>query len=152
MDNRFKLLISILIPFIASAIGGFFTSTSVSDWYLELVKPSFNPPSWIFGPVWTVLFFLMGISLFLIWKDKHDWKAFFIFGLQLFLNVLWSAFFFGLQNITLALIEIFILWIAILFTIISFYRINKTAAYLLLPYIIWVSFAIILNFNIYLLN
>ena len=152
MKKIWKLIISILIPFVASAIGGFFTSTSVSTWYVDLIKPSFNPPSWVFGPVWTILYLLMGIALYLVWISKYEKKAFIAFGVQMFLNALWSVLFFGLQNPLFAFIEIIFLWIAILITIVYFYRINKISAYLLIPYILWVSFAAVLNFFIFYLN
>ena len=154
MKKILKIIISILIPFLASFIGGLFTSSSVSTWYVDLIKPSFNPPSWVFGPVWTILYLLMGVSLYLIWIDKSKNKkiAFVAFGVQLFFNALWSILFFGLKNPLFAFIEIILLWTAILTTIIYFYRINKNAAYLLIPYILWVSFAAVLNFFIFYLN
>lgn len=152
MKKVWKLLISISLPFLASAIGGFFTVSSVSSWYVTLVKPPFNPPSWIFGPVWSILYLLMGIALYLVWIKKDDVKVFLIFGIQLILNVLWSILFFGAQAPLFAFIEIVFLWIAILVTIIYFYRINKFSAYLLIPYILWVSFAAVLNFAIFYLN
>ncbi len=154
MKKIYKLFISLIIPFLASAIGGFFTSTSVSTWYVDLVKPTFNPPSWVFGPVWTALYLLMGISLYLVWieKSKNKDMAFTFFGIQIFLNAMWSVLFFGLQKPLFAFIEIIFLWNAILFTIVCFYRINKTSAYLLIPYILWVSFAAVLNFFLFYLN
>ena len=154
MKNIWKLIISLIIPFLASAIGGFFTANSVSTWYITINKPFFNPPSWIFGPVWTLLYLLMGISLYFIWinKGKNKKPAFQVFGVQMFLNALWSVLFFGLQKPLFAFIEIIFLWLAILATTIYFYRINKVSAYLLIPYILWVSFAAILNFSIFILN
>lgn len=154
MNKNSKLIISLAIPFLVSAIGNFFTANSVSTLYLTINKPFFNPPSWIFGPVWTLLYLLMGISLYLVWtnKVKNKRSAFTAFGIQIFLNSLWSFLFFGLQNPLYAFIEIILLWIAILATIIYFYRINKTSAYLLIPYILWVSFAAILNYSIFVLN
>jgi len=152
MNKIWKLIISIIFPFLASAIGGFFTTNSVSTWYVTLIKPPFNPPSWVFGPVWGILYLLMGISLYLVWIKKFDKKAFTFFGIQLFLNALWSILFFGLKNPLFSFIEIIILWIAILMTIIYFYRINKNSAYLLIPYILWVTFASVLNFSIFILN
>ena len=152
MKKIWKLFISIFLPFLASAIGGLFTASSVSTWYVTLNKPSFNPPSWIFGPVWTILYLLMGISLYLVWIKKYSKPAFVVFGLQLVLNALWSILFFGLNVPLYAFIEIVFLWVAILMTIIYFYRINRTSAYLLIPYILWVSFATVLNFAIFLLN
>ncbi len=154
MKNIWKLIISLALPFLASIIGGIFTAYSVSTWYVSLVKPSFNPPSWVFGPVWTILYLMMGIALYLVWKRKAKDKlpAYTFFGVQLFLNALWSVFFFGLRMPLLALIEIIFLWAAIIMTIVYFYRIDKKAAYLLIPYILWVSFAAVLNFFISYLN
>ena len=152
----FKLIVSILICQGAGAIGALFTSPAISTWYTTIQKPSFNPPNWIFAPVWTLLFLLMGISLYFVWsrglEDKKIKIAVFIFGVQLALNIFWSFLFFDLQSPLYAFIEIFILWLAILLTIISFYKISKIAAYLLLPYILWVSFASVLNFSILIIN
>lgn len=152
MNNIWKLVVSILVPILASVIGGIFTASSVSKWYAKLKKPSFNPPNWIFGPVWTILYLMMGVSLYLVWITKFDQLAFVIFGIQLFLNVLWSIIFFGIKNPFYAFIEIVLLWIAILLTIVYFYNISPISAYLLIPYILWVSFASILNYAIYKLN
>lgn len=153
MNKYVKLVLSILLSFSASLIGSIFTSSSVSTWYLTIQKPSFNPPSWVFGPVWTILYFLIGVSFYLIWINKKKTKkAIWIFIIQLVLNALWSILFFGLQSPLAAFIEIIVLWIAILATIISFYKISKHAAYLLIPYILWVSFASVLNFAIMYLN
>jgi len=155
-EKIIRFIFSILICLLAGFIGSIFTSRSVSTWYAALQKPAFNPPNWVFGPVWTTLFVLMGISLYLVWdkdvKKKEVKNALFIFGVQLALNILWSLFFFGLQSPFLAFIEIIILWIAILATIIYFFRISKPAAYILIPYIFWVSFAAVLNFMLMVLN
>jgi tryptophan-rich sensory protein len=131
-------------------VGSFFTFNSVSTWYPTLEKPFFNPPSWIFGPVWTTLYFLMGISLFLVWgKKKTDLTWFWA---QLALNAFWSIVFFGMKSPGLAFLVIVLLWISIFLTIKSFYKINKNAAYLLYPYLAWVTFASILNLFIAILN
>ena len=154
--NYFKLITSVIVCQLAGFIGSFFTISSVSTWYLTLNKPFFQPPSWLFGPVWITLYFLMGIALYIVWnkgvKSKQSQMAILIFGLQLVLNSLWSILFFGLKSPLFAFIEIIILWTLILFTIRYFYKISKTASYLLIPYILWVSFASILNFAIYYLN
>jgi len=153
--NFGKLFVSILIPLLAGFLGSFFTSSSVKTWYLVINKPSWNPPSWVFAPVWTTLFIMMGISLYLVWSRKIDnksRKAFKMFAAQMILNVLWSVFFFGMGNFWLAFGEILVLWAFILATIVSFAKINKTAAWLLVPYILWVSFASYLNLTIALLN
>ena len=149
-----KLIISIVLPFLAAAIGSVFTSSSVSTWYVELNRPVFNPPDWVFGPVWTLLYLMMGISLYLVWtsRSKHQEFAFIAFGAQLFLNALWSILFFGLKMPLLAFIEIVLLWIAIIATIFYFYRVKRSAAYMLVPYLLWVSFAAVLNLSIALLN
>ena len=149
-------MVSVLVCQATGAVGSLFTSPSIPTWYASLQKPNFNPPNWIFAPVWTILFLLMGVSLYLIWskglRDKKVKTAFFIFAIQLILNMLWSFLFFGLQSPLYAFIEIIILWMAILLTIASFYKISKIAGYLLLPYILWVSFAAVLNFSILILN
>jgi benzodiazapine receptor len=149
-----KLIISIIGVQLAGIIGSVFTSSSITSWYATINKPSFNPPNWIFGPVWTILYLMMGISFYLIWVnyDKKSKNAVIIFGVQLLLNTLWSILFFGLQSPLFAFIEIIILWIAILVTIILFYKVSKKAAILLVPYILWVSFAAVLNFSIWLIN
>ena len=155
MKKIYKLIISLLIPQLAGGIGGIFTASSVGGWYKTLNRGSLNPPGWVFGPVWTALFLLMGYALYIVWtsenvKDKK--KAYWIFGIQLALNTFWSIIFFGFQNPGLAFFEIWILWAAILANIIVFYRINRWAGYLLLPYLGWVSFAIYLNYSIWRLN
>ncbi len=156
VKNIYKLVSAIVICQLAGIIGSLFTVSSVSTWYQTLVRPALNPPSWVFGPVWITLYLLMGISLFLIWKK--GWKkknvriAMSVFGVQLTLNALWSILFFGMQNPGLALINIALLWIGILASIILFYKISKPASYLLIPYILWVSFASYLNYAIWTLN
>jgi translocator protein len=145
-----KFIFCILITEGAGILGSIATFSSVKNWYLtDLIKPSFNPPSWLFGPVWTLLFFLMGIALYLVWTKKNN---LFWFWLQLFLNVLWSIFFFGLHSPLLAFYEIVFLWITILMTIIKFWSYNRKAGILLIPYLLWVSFASFLNFSIAVLN
>lgn len=150
MNKFLKLLLSILFCEGAGLIGSVFTFNSVNMWYVTLNKPFFNPPSWIFAPVWTILYLLMGVSLYLVWGTKKvNLKWFWI---QLALNSLWSLIFFGLKNPMFAFLEIILLWLAILMTIKSFWKYNKTASWLLLPYLLWVTFASILNLSIVLLN
>lgn len=154
--NYFKLIISILICLSIGFIGSFFTASSVSTWYVTLNKPVFNPPGYLFAPVWTILYIMMGISLYLVWnkglKDKTSKTGLILFGIQLILNFLWSVLFFGLKSPLIAFIEIILLWFFILLTMIYFYKISKLSSYLLIPYILWVSFASVLNFSIYYLN
>lgn len=156
IKNPIKLIISLLICQLAGLIGSVFTMSKIPTWYKTLVRPELAPPNWVFGPVWTTLFILMGIALYLVWKqgtDKKDVRvALYIFGSQLILNVLWSIIFFGLQNPGAAFVEIISLWITILLSIIYFYKISKPASYLLIPYIAWVSFASYINFMIWWLN
>jgi len=152
-NKLYKLLISIIICELAGVVGSVFTISQINKWYIHLNKPSFNPPNWIFGPVWTTLFVLMGISLYLVWQEnKKKKKAIIIFAVQLLLNILWSIIFFGMHSPSVAFFELLMLWFAIVFTIINFYRVSKIASLLLLPYILWVSFAGILNLFIWILN
>lgn len=152
----FKLIISILICNSAGFIGVVFTSSAIPTWYDSLKKPPFSPPNWIFGPVWTILYTLMGISAYFVWRqginDSQVKTALIIFGVQLFLNALWSPIFFGFRALFAGLIVIIIMWIAILLTILAFLKISTVAAVLLIPYILWVSFATILNFSLWILN
>jgi len=151
-----KLIASIVICQLAGILGSIFTAPAIPTWYASLEKPFFVPPSWTFSVVWTILYLLMGIALYLIWKkgwEKRDVRtAIGVFGIQLFLNFLWSLLFFGFQSPLLGLIEIIFLWIAIVATIWLFYKISRAAGLLLIPYLIWVSFAALLNYNIFILN
>ena len=152
-----KLVIAVGLSLSAGAFGSVFTTRSdFSSWYDTLNKPFFNPPGWVFGPVWTALYILMGIAAFVIWREGLQRRAVRIglacFTLQLVLNTLWSAIFFGMHRIDIALIEIVVLWAAIAATIVTFRRVSRTAAILLYPYILWVSFAVVLNASIWVLN
>jgi tryptophan-rich sensory protein len=139
-------------------IGSLFTIPAIqTQWYQDLLKPAFQPPAWLFAPVWTILYACMGIATYLIWiepktKGRLKAQAMTIFTLQLIMNLYWSILFFGKQNPGLAFIEILILWISILCTILVFHRISKIATYLLIPYLFWVSFASVLNFSLWLNN
>lgn len=149
------LVLAVLLTLAIGSAGSFFTAQSVSTWYVTLAKPVFQPPSWVFGPVWTTLFILMGVALYLAQvngKGAIAKTAVRYFGIQLFLNFLWSLLFFGLRSPLLALIDILLLWVAIAACIVTFSRISKPAAYLMVPYILWVSFATVLNFAIALMN
>ncbi len=149
-----KYLFAILICLAVGGVAGFVTIDAVKTWYLTLNKPSWNPPNYLFGPVWTTLYILMGIAWGIVWSSNATEKprAMQFFIIQLVFNFFWSITFFGMHNILLALFDIVALWIMILLTIIVFNRINKTAAALLVPYILWVSFATVLNFSIWMLN
>lgn len=152
MNKWIKLIVAILICQLAGVIGSFFTMPSIPTWYAGLNKPSFSPPNWVFAPVWVTLFTLMGISLYLIWNKGFKRLPITLFSIQLALNVAWSVIFFGLQSMFYAFIEIIILWISILITILSFYKVSKKAALLLLPYIVWVTIAMTLNYYVWILN
>lgn len=154
--NYKRLIISLVLPQLAGMIGSLFTISAIPTWYAGLTKPALNPPGWIFAPVWTALYALMGIAAFIIWKkglNRKDVKiALGIFIGQLALNTLWSIIFFGFHSPGWAFVDIILLWLAIVWTMVVFYKISKPAAYLLLPYILWVSFASYLNFMIWILN
>jgi tryptophan-rich sensory protein len=156
MNNTVKLIIAVAIPLLVGFSAGFFTVTGVGSWYQSINKPSWNPPNWIFGPVWTMLYILMGIALFLVWKSDapapHKKMAITLFAIQMALNFFWSFIFFNQRQVGWALAEIMALWLIIVFTIFSFTSINKVAAWLLVPYISWVSFATLLNYTIWKLN
>lgn len=151
-----RALVFVVVVELAGVIGSIFTSPAIGTWYATLNKPSFNPPNWIFAPVWTLLYLSMGICAFLIWEKGFNKKqvrtALLIFALQLFLNVLWSFLFFGLKSPSLAFVGIIVLWLAIAATIYVFYKISKPAGLILIPYILWVTFATLLNFSILILN
>ena len=154
--NIIRLLISVLGCQAAGLIGGLFTRSSVETWYKTIQKPAFTPPNWIFGPVWILLYLLMGISLYLIWnsniQSNYRNPAIILFLIQLTLNILWSFLFFYLKNPFAGFIEILILLIFIILTAWKFLGINKIASFLMIPYILWVGFAAILTFSIWTLN
>lgn len=154
MSNTIKLFIAIIISELAGIIGSIFTGSSIDGWYAEIIKPAFNPPAWVFGPVWITLYSLMGVSLWLIWKSDstEKKKAISLFIVQLVLNAIWSPIFFGSHSIGNALAVLVLLWAAIALTILIFKKVSKLAAWLLVPYILWVSFALYLNYSIYVLN
>ncbi len=153
-----KLLFLIILCEIIGALGTIFTSPNIPTWYASLAKPFFSPPNWLFAPVWTILFLMMGVSIYLLLENKEKKLkakrkiAVVLFVIQFALNVLWSYLFFGLKNPLLGFIGIIVLWIFILATIISSYKVDKKAAYLLVPYLLWVTFASVLNFSVLILN
>ncbi|MBT8304763.1 MAG: tryptophan-rich sensory protein [Bacteroidia bacterium] len=151
-----KILIAVAVCLFVGFLSGFATQSSVSDWYADLNKPSFNPPNWIFGPVWTVLYVLMGIAAGIVWSKgfHHKWvkTAMYHFLFQLIFNAAWSLVFFGMRSPAYALLIIIILLTLIILTMKWFRVVNKTAALLLVPYLLWVSFASILNYSIWQLN
>jgi tryptophan-rich sensory protein len=154
--NILTLAGALLIPQIIGLTGALFTSASIPTWYATLARPELAPPNWVFGPVWTLLFILMGIASFLIFQKGYERRdvriALSLYGAQLILNLLWSLLFFGARNPGLAFAEIVILWLVLFLTIKKFWPLSKTSAYLLVPYILWVSFAGYLNYSIWILN
>ncbi|MFH0777840.1 MAG: TspO/MBR family protein [Candidatus Eisenbacteria bacterium] len=151
-----KFIISVAVCLLAGLVGSFFTTPAIPGWYASLDKPWFTPPNQLFGPVWTALYVLMGVSAFLVWRRGlgTPWAqlGLLAFAVQLVLNVGWSVLFFGLRSPEGGFVEITILWVAILATLVNFRRVSRTAAVLLIPYLVWVSFAAILNFSIMRLN
>lgn len=155
MKNWMKLVISLVLPQLAGLSGALFTETGEGTWYRSIERPSWNPPSWLFAPVWTTLYVLMGIAFYLIWRTQASPQRNRAMGLwvaQLVLNFFWTIVFFKLHEPGWAKVEIAVLWFMILLTIFAFARINKLAAWLLVPYISWVSFASILTFTIWQMN
>lgn len=148
------LLAWVILCELAGVVGSIVTVSAIPTWYVTLVKPMFSPPNWVFGPVWTTLYFLMGIAAYRIGRIgtnriKTDLVVFIV---QLVLNVAWSFIFFGMHAIPAAFVEIAVLWVSIVLLVIRFERHDKVSAYLLLPYLLWVSFAMVLNYNLWLLN
>jgi tryptophan-rich sensory protein len=152
MSRPLALLLWILLCFTAAAGGGF---VMTGDWYAMLSKPTWNPPSWVFGPVWTLLYIMMGVSAWLVWKEggfAQQRKPLTLFLVQLVLNAIWTPLFFGAHELGIAFAEILLLWLAILATILAFRRVSTTAAWLLVPYLLWVSFASVLNATLWWMN
>ena len=157
MNKYTKIAILVVTCLAIGYVSGMVTQSSIKTWYPTIIKPAFNPPNWLFAPVWTILFIFMGIAGGLVWsqidqKREEVTKALLFFAIQLFLNALWSILFFGLKNPMLALIEIVLLWLVIYETFVKFNKIDKIAGYLFIPYLIWVGFAALLNLNIWWLN
>lgn len=159
--NYKRLIISLSLPQLAGLVGSVFTTSAIPVWYAGLQKPSFNPPSWVFGPVWILLYFLMGISVYLVWssysnvsdgQSKKVKDALWFFWVHLFFNAIWSIIFFGMQNLGLAFVDIVIIWFLIIVLMVNFWGINRWSTYLLIPYFLWVSFASVLNYFIWRLN
>lgn len=156
--NKITRILTVVVTCLAIGyFSGIVTRSSIETWYPTLIKPSFNPPNWVFAPAWSLLYLLMGVAAGLVWdRIEHEKeavrKALIFFAIQLALNALWSYLFFGLMNPLLALIEIVILWLMIYETLLKFIKINKVAGYLLVPYLLWVSFATVLTASIWWLN
>jgi len=154
--NKFlKVLVCLAIPLLVGSVAGLVTSPNIKEWYQYLEKPVFSPPNWIFGPMWTLLYILMGVGLFLILeteKNKLRDKAVKVFAIQLVFNFVWSFLFFEFRLVGVAFFEILLIWVSVIWMITSFYPINKKAALLQIPYLLWVSFASALNGAVWILN
>ena len=153
--NIIKLVLSIALPLVIGAVAGIFTTREIPAWYATLNRPGISPPNWVFGPVWTILYVLMGFSFYLIWIEPAGYLrtlAIAIYLLQLLLNFSWSFLFFYFKRIGFSLIEIIFLWLSILIMLFFFYRVKPAAAYLNIPYFLWVSFASVLNAAFFSLN
>lgn len=155
LSGILTLIICLLIPLVTGSLSGLANVGSLNEWYVQLNKPSFNPPGYLFGPVWTVLYLLMGVSLYLVWKSP-DTKlrdyALIAFGIQMVLNFAWSFIFFYFHQPGWALVDIIALWFSILIMTLVFYRISPISSLIQIPYLLWVSFASVLNASIWLLN
>tara|TARA_Y100001954_G_C15453642_1_gene427463 strand:+ start:139 stop:603 length:465 start_codon:yes stop_codon:yes gene_type:complete len=153
LNNKYvSLIFIVLITFSASAIGGLVTSIYKEPWYSQIVQPSFSPPSWVFGPVWTSLYILMSIAVWISWISIRKKKVLLIYFIHLFFNGIWSIIFFGFHNILLALIDLSIIIIFIVWLMTIYYKSNKLSFLLMLPYLLWSSYAFLLNGSIYYLN
>lgn len=155
VQQAIGLIVAILICFAAAGLGGLVTTPQIPNWYADLAKPNWTPPGWIFGPVWSLLYLMMAVAAWLVWRKDGFAGAKFplaLFAIQLVLNSLWSVLFFGIQNPGAAAVEIILLWLAILATLITFWNRSKWAGGLLVPYLVWVSFAAVLNVAIWRMN
>jgi|TARA_B110000444_G_scaffold231705_1_gene239838 benzodiazapine receptor len=151
-NKYLSLFLILLITFIASAIGGFTTASFKEPWYSEIILPSFNPPSWVFGPVWTILYAFMSVAAWSTWQKTLDKKILLIYFVHLFFNAIWSIIFFGFHEIGLALIDLVIIIFFIILLMKIYFRHNLISFYLIIPYFLWSSYALILNTSIYFLN
>ena len=151
-NKYLSLFLILLITFIPSAIGGFITASFKEPWYSEIILPSFNPPSWVFAPVWTTLYIMMALAIWKIWINSFDLKPLQLYFIHLFFNGTWSIIFFGFHEIGLALINLFIILIFIFLLMKSYLKLDKISFYLMIPYLLWSSYALILNSSIFILN
>tara|TARA_B100001093_G_scaffold483316_1_gene515707 strand:+ start:157 stop:621 length:465 start_codon:yes stop_codon:yes gene_type:complete len=153
IKNKYlSLFLILLITFIASAIGGYTTALYKEPWYSEIILPSYNPPSWVFGPVWTTLYVMMSVAVWKVWIKYFDTKVLKIYFIHLFFNATWSVIFFGFHEIGFALINLIIIVLFIVFLMKFYFIRERTSYYLMLPYLLWSSYALILNFSIFFLN
>ena len=153
MNNKYLSLgLILLVTFAASGIGGFVTSSFKEPWYSEIILPTFNPPSWVFSPVWTALYILMSVAIWIVWRKTSDKKILQLYFVHLFFNAIWSVIFFGFHQIFIALIDLGIILVFIIWLMKIYYQINKISFLLMIPYLLWSSYALILNTTIFYLN
>ena len=153
MNNKYLSLgLILLVTFAASGIGGFVTSSFKEPWYSEIILPTFNPPSWVFGPVWTTLYILMSVALWIVWNNSSDKKVLQVYFFHLFFNAIWSVIFFGFHQVLIALIDLIIILAFIIWLMKIYYQINKISFVLMTPYLLWSSYALVLNATIFYLN
>ncbi len=153
MNNKYLSLgLILLVTFAASGIGGFVTSSFKEPWYSEIILPTFNPPSWVFGPVWTTLYILMSVALWIAWNNSSEKKVLQVYSVHLFFNAIWSVIFFGFHQVLIALIDLIIILAFIIWLMKIYYQINKISFVLMIPYLLWSSYALILNTTIFYLN
>ena len=151
-NKYLSLLLFLAITFAASAIGGYTTATFKEPWYSQIILPSFNPPSWVFGPIWTTLYIFMSLAIWIVWNKTNDNKIIKIYFLHVFFNALWSIIFFGFHKIGLALIDLLIILFFIILLMKIYFKINKFSFYLMVPYFFWSAYAFLLNLSIFFLN
>ena len=153
MNNKYiSLALILLVTFVASGIGGFVTSSFKEPWYSQIILPTFNPPRWVFGPVWTTLYILMSVAIWVIWNNSLNKKILQVYFVHLFFNAIWSIIFFGFHQILFALIDLGIILIFIIWLMKIYYQINKISFVLMIPYLLWSSYALVLNATIFYLN
>ncbi len=153
MDNKYLSLgLVLLVTFAASGIGGFVTSSFKEPWYSEIILPTFNPPSWVFGPVWTMLYIFMSVAVWIAWNRSSDKNVLQVYFVHLFFNAIWSVIFFGFHQILIALINLGIILVFIIWLMKIYYQINKISFVLMIPYLLWSSYALVLNATIFYLN
>ena len=153
MNNKYiSLALILLVTFLAYGIGGFVTSSFKEPWYSQIILPTFNPPSWVFGPVWTLLYIFMSVAVWIAWKKTSNKKILQVYFVHLFFNSIWSVIFFGFHQIFIALIDLVIILAFIIWLMKIYYQVSKISFLLMIPYLLWSSYALILNTTIFYLN
>ena len=151
-NKYLSLALFLLMTFLASGVGGYTTATFKEPWYSQIILPSFNPPGWVFGPVWTTLYILMSVAIWRVWINHHDNKILKLYFVHLFFNTVWSIIFFGFHQIGLALLDLIVILVFIVLLMKTYYLKDRISFLLMIPYLLWSSYALVLNFNIFILN